>query len=872
MDNRSLAGRHDVRRRGGRILRAGLVVAWAGAWWCPGVAPAQEPGETAASEARQVTLPEIVYAAPPVYPEQARADGIETVVRLEVDVDATGRVLDARPLDDPDPAFAASAVQALRASRFAPATVDGEPVAVTITYGLAFTLDVAPRLSVTGTVRQAGTREPLQGVTLELAGPDGALALAVSGEDGSFAVYDLAAGAWDLTAVGPGLRAETVPLTITEDDAVEVSLFVVSDRPWEAEADEIVDVVAAPRASEVSTRRLDTQAAMALPGTNGDILKAVLNFPGVARPPLQIGQLIVRGTPADATRYYIDGVRVPLVFHFGGLSTVLNGDALEQIRFSPGNFSVRYGDGLGGAVDLTTRTSVPERSRGYVTVDVYQAGAFVEQKVGERTWITASARRSYADAVLGPILSGFGGGREFRAPRYYDGSLRVTHRTKGGGVLDAAVVGSDDQFRLLGGESGGVRFGLATTFVNATVGWRDRLPGEGGWRTETRLVVGPERNAFFFDDTESSEEAVQIGLRQELRRDLADPDAPSEVGGRVGLDLDARAFRFSLGGFGGVPLEEGETWRLRPAVYGEGTFRAGPVTWVVGLRGSVLSLPGTTWTYALDPRLTVVGQVTPTTELTATVGRYSQYPEVRELLPDSRGNPDLRPNQALQVSVGLSQQLPLGLSLELTGYHNSLSDLVVGRQDRFEFTAGPPVPRPEDIAAYSNEGRGRTFGVELLLRLQRERAAAWLSATVGRSTRVAREGADRTVFAFDQTLVLNALATYQLPKRWTVGGRLRVGTGNPYIPVVNRVFDVRSRAFLPVYGDTTERLRAFWAVDLRVDKQWTFDRWALTLYLDVQGITDPNNPELIGYTYDFAEEDPIRSVPPLPAFGLKGAW
>ena len=162
--------------------------------------------------------------------------------------------------------------------------------------------------------------------------------------------------------------------------------------------------------------------------------------------------------------------------------------------------------------------------------------------------------------------------------------------------------------------------------------------------------------------------------------------------------------------------------------------------------------------------------------------------------------------------------------------------------------------------------------MELLYRLQGRRTAAWLSATVSRATVTPRPGDDPQLFAFDQTLVVNALATHEVPKRWTFGGRLRVGTGNPYFPVVNRVQDASSRTFIPIFSDDPERLRTFWALDLRVDKEWVFRNWQLTAYLDVQNITDPGNTELLVYSYDYSTEEPIRTNPPLPAFGLKGAW
>lgn len=814
----------------------------------------------------QVVMPQVQYAAPALFPEEERAAGQEAVVELEVSIDEQGRVTDVVVVDAPSEAFAQAARLALKAYRFTPATYDGEAIGVTVAFTLPFALDDAPRPSVEGRVREAGVRTPLSGVALELTAEGASPVYAVTDDEGRFVAYDLAPGTWTVQVQGGGLRPDPVEVQVTDDAAVQLTLFAIRDRPWQEEGIEEITVVSEAVPAEVTERRLNARKAMSLPGTNGDLLRAVLNFPGLARPPLGIASFIIRGTQPDDTKFYVDGVRFPQVFHFGGLATVLSGDALEEIRFLSGNFGPRYGDGLGGVIDLLTEYGVPERSNGYVSVDVYQAAAFVEQKIGERWAITASGRRSYADAVLGPVLSAFGGGAQFQAPRYYDAQLRVVHEAPGGGVFDSLLSFSDDQFRLLNTRGDNVQFGLSTTFFNASVGWR--APLGGGWRTETRLNAGPERRAFTFDGQESFEEAVVLGLRQELSRPVPDE---GRVGWRVGLDARAEAFRFGLGG-GRITRDEGEGWRVRPAVYAESTLRAGPVDVLPGLRASFLSVPEVHTSWTVDPRLAMRARLGLNTTLIGTVGRYSQYPQSRELLPSSRGVPTLRPSWSLQTSVGVRQQLPGDLSLDVTGFYNELYDLVVGHSDRFEFTSGPPLPLPIDDGAYANEGRGRVFGGELLLSYEGRRASAIVSATVSRATRTNREGEEERLFPFDQTVVVSALGTYQLPRAWTVGGRVRAGSGNPYIPVVNRALSVADRTFIPVYGDTFSRLRTYWTLDLRVDKTWTFDKWKLTLYLDIQNITDPGNIELIGYTYDFRAEDPIGTTPPLPAFGLKGAW
>src|SRR5688572_13336921 len=64
------------------------------------------------------------------------------------------------------------------------------------------------------------------------------------------------------------------------------------------------------------------------------------------------GLLIVRGSAPNGTGYYVDGGDVPLIYHFGGLSSVVPTELLDRIDFYPGNFSARYGRVMGGIVDV----------------------------------------------------------------------------------------------------------------------------------------------------------------------------------------------------------------------------------------------------------------------------------------------------------------------------------------------------------------------------------------------------------------------------------------------------------------------------------------------------------------------------------------
>jgi hypothetical protein len=121
--------------------------------------------------------------------------------------------------------------------------------------------------------------------------------------------------------------------------------------------------------------------------------------------------------------------------------------------------------------------------------------------------------------------------------------------------------------------------------------------------------------------------------------------------------------------------------------------------------------------------------------------------------------------------------------------------------------------------------------------------------------------------------VLTGVITQELPRLWRLGGRIRYGTGNAYTPVVNRVLNLDGRTYSPEYGELNgSRVKPFTSVDIRIDKAWEYERWTFSTYLDLQNATNAANVELMSWNFDYSEEDPVTSIPIVPAFGLKGAW
>ena len=824
------------------------------------------------------SAPKPSYIPPPVYPEEALAQGIGGSVLLAIDIGADGSVVSVEVLEAEREDLAQAAVINARSFVFVPATLtDGTAIESRIEYRTVFETEQAAAISVEGRVREAGPRVPLKQASVVAVSSGGSRVVAETDDDGRFRMAGLAPGDWVARVSAAGHVTDTFEFKVEEGKVASVAAYLIRDevRTGQMADEELVIIAAAPE-TEVTERTLTAEEVRYLPGSGGDVVKVVQNLPGIARSPLGTGNLRIRGTAPEDSLYFLDGGQIPIVFHFSGLTTVLASDLLEEVAYLPGSYTVRYGRALGGLVDLRTERALPERSNGYASVDVFQAALYVQQLVSKRDAVTVTARRSYADAVLNPILNK--GDLTVQAPRYYDAQLRWSRKLDAG-WSDVMFLLSDDRFRFLGqGEDEVVLAGFATQFQKLR--WLTSRSFGDGLSLDTSVVLGPEKKFFESDgSSEAYEEEMRVATRVELKQE-ATPDR--SLGWIIGTDPNfnrssflydiARPPERTVSNNRVAPRESGANNIWQPSAYGELSVRTGRFKFLPGLRTDAQITDAAT-VFSVDPRLRVLWEIADRTTLKGGAGRHSQAPTARQLSPSSDGNPDLSSELAYQYSLGIKQVVNEWLDVDLTGFYHHLTDLISGREDRFFFYSGPPPAGPFDTAPYANDGTGRTFGLEFLANVNTDTTTGFLSATVGRSDRIKRPGDERTLFEYDQPLILNALVSQKLPKRWRIGARVRYGSGNPYTPVTNRIFNHDRREFIPVYGERdSARLPPFFSLDIRIDKDYVFKKWTLTTYLDLQNATYSKNVENQGYSYDYREEEPTLSPPPLPAFGLRGEW
>jgi len=169
-------------------------------------------------------------------------------------------------------------------------------------------------------------------------------------------------------------------------------------------------------------------------------------------------------------------------------------------------------------------------------------------------------------------------------------------------------------------------------------------------------------------------------------------------------------------------------------------------------------------------------------------------------------------------------------------------------------------------------GVGRVYGGELLVRQQLWKGFyGWIAYTISRSERMDHPNEPWRVFQYDQTHILTIIGSYKFGRGYQIGLRFRYVTGNPYTPVAGSYFDTNGADYVRVSGPVySGRLGSFNQLDVRFDKKWTYRKWALSMYLDIQNIYNASNPESYTYNYDFTQRQSLAGLPFLPVAGIRG--
>ncbi|MNX21834.1 TonB-dependent Receptor Plug Domain protein [compost metagenome] len=547
--------------------------------------------------------------------------------------------------------------------------------------------------------------------------------------------------------------------------------------------------------AETSKRSFTAEEVKKTAGARNDPILAVTNTAGVATGGFS-GAPVVRGGGPNDNLYYLDNVQIGNPFHFGGLVSVFNANTISRVDLYTGALPARYGNVMSAVIDVETRPPKSDALHGVFDANLLYSEGLLEGPLTPFAALSLAGRRSYIDLIAGRVFPAF-----TVFPRFSDYQGKLTSTLPGGGRLDLSAIGSQDALGMtLEDGTTGRGFGsisMDSGYRSSGAVWSQPLGDALSQRLTlnyqepyTDLAIGRFLTIrdFRYQWTLADDLAWQVHDRHQLRMGLrydtinfvsrriqpdtsslrdrprTTPPTPEEIEALPKLSSDTSGNEKILG----VYLED--AWKLTDSL-----------TASLGARYDRLQ---STAEDHLAPRLGLSWRMDSDTTWRLGYGQQVQFPDPSRMLPGI-GNPGLRAAYSLDAVAGVDRQITERLLGKFEIYHRDLVGLSVADPDQ----------------RYANLGSGRAFGAEATLELARWNGwTGSLALTAARAFRTTpKDGEIR--YDYDQPFIGNLSLVGPTWVDWSPSLRLRVSSGRPYTPVVDRR-QLPDGTFEPVNGPT----------------------------------------------------------------------
>ncbi|MEP7123561.1 MAG: TonB-dependent receptor plug domain-containing protein [Byssovorax sp.] len=574
-----------------------------------------------------------------------------------------------------------------------------------------------------------------------------------------------------------------------------------------------------------------------LPGTFGDPFRAIEILPGVTPIVSGLPFFYIRGAPPGNVGYFLDGVRVPYLFHVAIGPSIVNPALVERVDLYSGGYPAQFGRYAGAIVSAET-TAPRDDFHGEGNLRIFDAGAMVESGFGDgRGTALVGGRYSYTGALfslISPTLT----------LDYRDYQARFTWNLTSRDQVGLFAFGAYD---LLAQEKNGIQtIVFGSEFYRFDLRLDHRFLGGGHLRwaatggfDQTR-IAGGQQNA----------RDVPIGTRVELTQPLT-----PEVTLRAGIDAQFDSYSADPQRFGDPQDPDTKSFNALFPPRNDAAL-AGRADLVVKLGRRVELTPGMrvdlfrsggASAVSADGRVALRAEITDKIRLVHAVGIAHQPPSFIIPLPGvAVGSLQGGLQTSVQSSAGIELDLPDATTATVSLFDNVFLDM--------SDTLG--VARPRTATRSEPRSLGSAYGLEVYVRRRlTRRLGGFVSYTLSRSNR--SEGKLTFPSAFDRTHVLNLAAAFDIGRGWRAGARFTFYTGAPALA---------GQLAAAATGDqsmASQRDPAFYRIDLRLEKRWTLSkaRW-------ISFVAEMLNTTLHKEIVSGQEIGPIA----IPSLGVEGGF
>lgn len=634
------------------------------------------------------------------------------------------------------------------------------------------------------------------------------------------------------------------------------------------------------KSTRMGVDRLEIEMVNKLPVLLGerDILKTIQLLPGVQTAGEGNTGFYVRGGSNDQNLILLDNATIYNPSHLFGFFSTFNSNAVDDLVLYKGTMPSQYGGRLSSVLDVSMRDGNRKNYDISGGIGLISSKLTLEGPIQEdKSSFIVSARRTYADALghaigINAIKSSTLYFYDLNAKLSYvlSDKDKLTFTAYNGkdklGLTDIAII---DWGNSLASLKWNHRFNnkmfsitslTATDYMyNVNVDLTDKFKIASHI---TDYNLNHELN--LFPNTKNS---IKVGYTTTYKR-----ISPGQITVADPSSLDATSFSKRYSWENAIfathdmkltdKLELSYGLRLSSfSTLGGGDFytydnKQNIVDTITSRKGEFIK---TYWN--IEPRLSIVNQISPTSSLKAGYTRSAQNMHMlkvsnMETTPSDRwvtSNNYIKPEIANQISLGYFQNFAnntFEFSAEV--YYKNLENQI----DYKDGTAD--ILRKENIEPYLLFGKGRAYGLEVFLKKKQGRFNGWIGYTLSRSEKKI-DGINSNswyVSNQDRTHDISVVGIFELDKRWSLSTAWVYSSGCPMtFPSGKYILD--NRIVLYYEGRNLYRAPAYHRLDLGATcvLKKTKNRYS-ELVFSLYNAYGRKNP----YMYGFRQKDDNESV------------
>lgn len=614
-----------------------------------------------------------------------------------------------------------------------------------------------------------------------------------------------------------------------EDPALSPEAVDAEFTDAEAPAEEVV--VQAERRSEIGGTYIPREEGRQIPGTFADPFRVIEVLPGVAPIVSGLPYFYVRGAPPGNVGYFIDGIRVPLLFHVGAGPSVMAPGLIDRVDVVPSAYSARYGRAAGGVI-LGETTASSGVARGEFQARAFDASGLLEVPLGDMgSSLLVGGRYSYVQPLLDRIAPDYELG-------YWDYQARATFQVGARDVLSVFAFGASDELENRPLQ----RQLLDTQFHRLDLRW-----DHSGSSSTTRVALtgSIDRAANAEDDpVVYGSEIESRGVRLRLASDLAlSRNVTLRSGGDAGFERISREL---------VRVEDRtEAFPTRIDVSGsaylDAVFTGPHVEVVPGVRVDAARFRNEPYVF-VEPRLGSRLVLFDGFAWVSQFGIAHQFPTQSVRIPGQASDP-------LESTVQAAWQAAQGVEF-------GKSSILIGKIMAFHSW----IDTDEDALT------GRSYGIETFLRREfGSGIGGILSYTLSRTETTV--GNDTQPSEFDRTHVVSAVLGWNMGAGFRLGLRGYYALGRRYAVPCPTLDCGPADPTAPLAVVRRGRLPNFYRADVRLEKRWELgDTGWLGVALEWFNATRNEETTFVAWNPATGLTYGDRDALTLPSIGIEGGF